>query len=49
MALIRGRVNPLNVVGLRKLNHIPPHFGTMTTKKVGEFDSIEKWIYLYDK
>ena len=46
MALLRGRVNPLNVIGLRKLSHIPPHFGTMTTKNVSQFDQIENWIYL---
>lgn len=45
MALIRGNVNPLNVLGLRRLTHIPPHFAKMTTSKVDKFDIIENWIY----
>jgi hypothetical protein len=45
MALIRGKVNPLNVLGLRRLTHIPPHFAKMTTSKVDKFDIIENWVY----
>jgi hypothetical protein len=45
MALIRGRVNPLNVLGLRKLSHIPPHFAKMSTKNVDKVDAIDNWIY----
>jgi hypothetical protein len=45
MALIRGRINPFNVLGLRKLNHIPPHFAKMSTSKVDKFDLIDSWIY----
>lgn len=45
MALIRGRVNPLNVLGLRKLSSIPPHFAKMSTKNVDRIDAIDNWIY----
>lgn len=45
MALVRGKVNPLNVLGLRRLAHIPPHFAKMTTSKIDQFGTIEHWIY----
>jgi hypothetical protein len=44
MALVRGKVNPLNVLGLRKLQHVPPHFEQLTIKNVN-FDEIDYWIY----
>lgn len=45
MALIRGRVNPMNVLGLRRLNHIPPHFAKMSTKHIDRLEHIDSWIY----
>mgnify|MGYP003352730807 CR=1 FL=1 len=45
MALVRGRVNPLNVLGLRRLSHIPPHFAKMSTTKVDRFEQLDTWIY----
>jgi hypothetical protein len=45
MALVRGRVNPLNALGLRKLNHIPPHFAKISIKNVDKIDKISSWIY----
>lgn len=45
MALIRGRVNPLNVLGLRRLSHIPPHFAKITTTKLDKKENIDIWIY----
>lgn len=45
MALARGRVNPLNVLNLRKLKHIPPHFAKMIAKNVQHIDIIDNWIY----
>jgi hypothetical protein len=45
MALYKGRVNPLNVVGQRKLSHIPPHFSTMKIANVVNQDKIDQWIY----
>jgi hypothetical protein len=45
MALSRGRVNPLNVLNMRRLKHIPPHFARMTTRNVSNIDAIDGWIY----
>ena len=45
MALVRSRVNPLNVLGLRRLNFIPPHFAKMSSRNISEFDKIDRWIY----
>ncbi len=45
MALARGKINPLNVVGFRRLKHIPPHFARMTTKNVMNIDFLDNWIY----
>jgi len=45
MSLLRGTINPLNVLGLRKLSHIPPHFAKMTSKNVDKIDLIDSWIY----
>lgn len=45
MALIRGRVNPLNVLGLRRLSHIPPHFAKMSTTKIDKMEELNNWIY----
>jgi len=44
MALVRGRVNPLNVLGLRRLNYIPPHFESLTINN-SSIDEIDSWIY----
>lgn len=45
MALVRGRVNPLNVLGLRRLSHIPPHFAKMSTAKTDKLEQLNNWIY----
>ena len=45
MSLLRGTINPLNVLGLRKLSHIPPHFAKMTSKNIDKIDLIDSWIY----
>jgi len=45
MSLLRGTINPLNVLGLRKLSHIPPHFAKMTSRNVDKIDVIDNWIY----
>jgi hypothetical protein len=44
MALAKGSVNPLNVLGLRKLNWIPEHFTTISVKST-EIDNMSSWIY----
>jgi hypothetical protein len=45
MSLIRGRINPMNALGLRKLNHVPPHFGQMFIKSSHDMYAIDNWIY----
>jgi len=45
MALSRGTVNPLNVLGVRKLNFIPIHFARTFTSNTKEMNNIEDWIY----
>ena len=45
MALSKGVVNPLNVVGQRKLSYIPPHFATITIPDIWSSNVIEQWIY----
>ena len=45
MSLVRGEVNPLNVLDARRLNYIPAHFARMSivTFRITEID---QWIYL---
>jgi hypothetical protein len=45
MALVRGSINPLNVLGARRLSFIPKHFATMTLNKATNTDKIDTWIY----
>jgi hypothetical protein len=47
MSLARGKVNPLNVLGLRKLNYIPPHFGRTIIKGLvgADMHNVDSWIY----
>jgi hypothetical protein len=45
MSLAKGRVNPLNVVGQRKLSYIPEHFGVMNILDINSIDKIDQWIY----
>ena len=45
MALIRGRVNPLNVLGLRRLNFIPSNFAKITSRNMEMINQIDSWIY----
>jgi hypothetical protein len=44
MALVRGYINPLNVLGARCLTFIPKHFATMTIKAI-HTDKINTWVY----
>lgn len=45
MALNRGNVNALNVLGFRKLSFIPEHFATLSIdSKFKDFKEIEHWI-----
>lgn len=45
MALLRGTVNPLNVLGQRRLKFIPLNFAKMSSKHTEELDKIDQWIY----
>ena len=45
MALVRGQVNPLNVLGLRRVTFIPDNFAKISSKNVEKFDQIDQWIY----
>ena len=44
MSLNRGEVNPLSVLGLRKLNFIPDHFAKITVNKTIDTKLIDNWI-----
>lgn len=44
MSLNRGTVNPLNVLGVRKLSFIPNHFSKITVKHKVDTKNIEHWI-----
>lgn len=45
MALAKGQINPLNVVGHRKLSYIPDHFGIMNISDIYNVEKIDQWIY----
>jgi hypothetical protein len=44
MSLSRSEVNPLNVLGLRKVPFIPEHFSRLTVNKTVDFKLLEHWI-----
>ena len=44
MALNRGNVNALNVLGFRKLSFIPEHFATLSIDNKLDVKGIEHWI-----
>lgn len=43
--LKHGEVNPLNVMGLRQLDHCPPHFQKIPFDLRANLKSISDWIY----
>ena len=43
--LKHGEVNPLNVFGLRQLDHCPPHFQIITFDLRTGLKDITDWIY----
>ena len=45
MSLIKGSVNPLNVLGVRRLSYMPKHFTRMTLGDSANWDKIDSWIY----
>jgi hypothetical protein len=46
MGLYKGTVNPLNVLGVRRLNRMPPNFTKIHLKNFFDTKSLENWIYL---
>lgn len=44
MALNRGTVNALNVLGFRKLSFIPEHFSKISIDQKLDSKAIEQWI-----
>lgn len=44
MPLSRDQLNPLGILGLRKLNFIPIHFATVIIKKTVDINLLEYWI-----
>jgi len=47
MALVRDEINPLNVLGQRRLAYIPPHFSIMTIVNTDDVEKIDQWIYYH--
>ena len=45
MSLIKGSVNPLNVLGVRRLSYMPKHFARMTISDELNSGRIDSWIY----
>lgn len=43
--LKHGEANPLDVFGLRQLDHCPPHFGTIAFDLRANMKDITDWIY----
>ena len=46
MAISKGRVNPLNVLSMRRLDRITPNFSKLQIKKMLDIRELDKWIYL---
>lgn len=48
MSILKGKINPLNVLGLRITSGILPHFKTIALPHLDQNkkDKINRWIYL---
>ena len=46
MGIYKNNVNPLNVVGMRRLTRIPPNFTKFQIKKFVDIRELDRWIYL---
>jgi hypothetical protein len=44
MALVRGEVNPLGSLNLRKLEVIPAHFSVISVEILSDINKINHWI-----
>lgn len=45
MSLIKGSINPLNVLESRKLSYIPEHFAVMSVNLQVIVAQLDGWIY----
>ena len=46
MGISKGKVNPLNVLNVRRLNRIPPNFAKIHLKDFFDIQKLDSWIYL---
>lgn len=44
MALARGEINPLGVLGMRHLSFIPGHFATIKISRFCDIKLLDQWI-----
>jgi len=44
MSLNRGELNPLDVLGMRKLHFIPEHFSCIKISNIVDIRNVEQWI-----
>jgi hypothetical protein len=45
MALKHGKVNPLNVLGMRRVEKIPDHFQCIRVENSYRLQEISRWIF----
>lgn len=47
MALVRNKVNALNILNMRKLKFVPPNFAkiTLSLDYIHKMKEIDRWIY----
>lgn len=48
MSLSKRDINPLNVFGMRRINHIPPHFSCLIIDSHWDerIKKIDQWVYI---
>jgi len=46
MGLYKGKINPLNILSIRKINRIPPNFSKIYLKDFTHWRDLDNWIYL---
>lgn len=44
MSLSRNEVNPLSVLGMRKLSFIPNHFSKISLTNISDVRNVDHWI-----
>lgn len=45
MPLSKGSINPLNILGQRKLSYSPPHFVSINLAETALAEKFDHWIY----